>query len=250
MKILRLTNSNDVLEGASTNRPVLIARALEAHFGEPVETVLRTPWPNQRMPAVVESWVDRERPDVVFLGVVNYWFNYPSVPLRLRRLFGPLGDRLARLGFRAAENRIIGPSLPFRLGRKALLRTIGGDYHFEPEDIVSVIEATARRILRNEGVILVVWGPHGRADWSETTGQRRAALRRQQQVVDGLTRLCAELHVAYHSSARPVHLDHGHPEFAADHFHFAASYGEHSAEEQAAFLVRSIEAAGYTPRRP
>lgn len=250
MKILRLTNSNDVLAGASTNRPSLIGSLLEDRYGEPIETVVKTPWPNGRMPEVVEAWVRREQPDVVFLSVVNYWYNYPSVPLRLRRLLGPLGDRLARLGFRAAENRIIGPSLPFRLGRKALLRTLGGDYHFEPEELVSVIEATARRILRNEGVILVVWGPHGRADWAETAGQRRRARHRQEQVVAGLTRLCADLHVAYHASARPAHLDHGDPEFAADHFHFAPIYGEQSAREQAAFLIDAIEAAGYLPGRP
>jgi hypothetical protein len=251
MKVLRLTNSNDVLEGATTNRPRLLAEKLEAHFGEPVEMVVKTPWPNERMPDIVEKWVEREQPDVVWLSLVNYWISYPSVPLRLRRLLGPPGDWLARLGFRAAESQVIGPTRPFRVLRNALLRTVGGDYHFEPEEIAERVEATARRILRREGVTLVIWGPHGRASWAVTGRQRRRALERQARLVAAIQRLAADLHIAYHASAAPVHLTGETPEFAADKFHFSERYGVESAEEQFEMLRQAIEAErGATAKRP
>ncbi len=242
MKVLKLSNSNDVLEGATTNRPRLLAEKLEAHFGEPVEVVVKTPWPTGTMPAAIERWVERELPDVVLLQVVNYWIAYPSVPLRLRRLLGPFGERLAALGFRAAEHRIIGPSLPFRAARNLLLRTLGGDYHFEPEEVAARVEESARRILRREGVLLAVWGPHGRSDWSVTRRQKRASVERQARLVAALQRVCRDLHVPYHASAKPVYLSGESPEFAADHFHYAESYGKASAEEEFEFLRRAIEA--------
>ncbi len=53
MRLIRLTNSKDVTPGATTARAVLIAARLEDAFGEPVELVTRTPWPNERMPEMV-----------------------------------------------------------------------------------------------------------------------------------------------------------------------------------------------------
>ncbi|WBL34841.1 hypothetical protein O0235_08535 [Tepidiforma flava] len=203
MKVLRITNSNDVTPGATTSRPALIASVLEARFGEPVEMVVKTAWPNDRMPAIVGKWLDEERPDIVWLGINPFWFNYPSVPLRLRRKLGPLGDRLARLGLDAAANPVIGPSRPFRLARNLLLRTVGGDYHFEPEEVLPRIEASIRRILRQEGVVLAVWGPFGRSRWSVTRAQAAAEQRRQAAVVAALERLARDLHFAYAGPARP-----------------------------------------------
>jgi hypothetical protein len=247
MRVLKLSNSNDVLQGATINRPRLLAGKLEAHFGEPVEVVVKTPWPTDSMPPAVEKWVDREQPDVVLLQIVNYWIAYPSVPLRLRRMLGPLGERLAALGFRAAENRIIGPSLPFRAARNLLLRTVGGDYHFEPEEVAARVEESARRILRREGVVLAVWGPFGRADWAVTSRQKRASIERQTRLVAALQRVCRELHIPYHASGRPAYLSGETPEFAADHFHFAESYGRDSAEAQFQFLRQAIEAERGSP---
>lgn len=242
MKVLRITNSNDVTPGATTSRPALIARALEARFGEPVEMVVKTAWPNERMPAIIGKWLDDERPDVVWLGINPFWFNYPSVPLRLRRKLGPLGDRLARLGLDAAANPVIGPSRPFRLARNLLLRTVGGDYHFEPEEILPRIEASIRRILRQEGVVLAVWGPFGRSRWSVTRAQAAAEQRRQAAVVAALERLARDLHFAYAGAGAPLYLSHETPELAPDGFHFGGSYEAESVERHAAVLIQAIEA--------
>jgi hypothetical protein len=54
--------------------------------------------------------------------------------------------------------------------------------------------------------------------------------------------LAADLHIAYHASAAPVHLTSAAPEFAADKFHFSQSYGVDSAEEQFQMLRQAIEA--------
>lgn len=243
MKILRLTNSNDLLAGATPNRPQLLREKLEAHFGEPVELLIKTPWPNARMPAVVERWVEREQPDVVWLGIVNYWVAYPSFPLLLERKLGPVGRRLARLGFKAAENPLVGPSRPFRAVRYLLLRTIGGSWHFEPEEIVARVEETARRILQHEGILLVLWGPHGWTEWAVSPRQRRQAREQQARLVRGLTELSQRLHIPYDASERPHHQDGASPEFAADHFHYAESFGTESAEAQFQFLREAIEAS-------
>lgn len=242
MKLLRLTNSNDVTPGATTSRPALIARALEARFGEPVEVVLKTPWPNERMPDIIGRWLDEEQPDVVWLGINPFWFNYPSVPLRLRRRLGPVGELLARLGLMAAANPVVGPSRFFRLSRGLLLRTIGGDYYFEPGEVVQQVEASIRRILRQEGVVLAVWGPHGRARWSVTRAQAAEEQRRQAVVVAALERLSRELHFSYAGAGTPVYLSGETPELAPDRFHFGGSYEGESAERHAAFLAAAIDA--------
>ncbi|WP_322819095.1 hypothetical protein [Tepidiforma sp.] len=249
MKILRLTNSNDVLAGATPERPRLLAEKLEAYFGEPFEIVVKTPWPTPALPSVVDKWLDREQPDAVFLHIPNYWVSYPSVPLRLARLLGRPGTWLARLGFAAAENPLIGPSLPFRLGRQVLLRTIGGDYHFEPEEVAACVEAIAHRILQRESLMFAVWGPHGRYDWSVTGAQKRKARDRQAQLVASLQQISRELRFPYSGRTDPAYLTGETPELAADRFHFAPSFGVASAEEQFTFYRDVIETARLA-RRP
>lgn len=250
MKILRITNSNDVTPGATTSRPARIARALEEHFGEPVEMVVKTAWPNERMPAIVSKWLDEERPDVVWLGINPFWFNYPSVPLRLRRKLGRPGSWLARLGLDAAANPVIGPSRPFRAARNLLLRTIGGDYYFEPEDVLSRVEASIRRILRREGLVLAVWGPFGRSRWSVTRAQASAEQQRQATVARALERLARDLHFAYAGAGSPVSLTGETPQLAPDGFHFGGSYEAESVARHAAFLIQAIEAERGAAVRP
>ena len=72
VKILRLTNSNDVL--STTNRPEALRQGLEQFLGEPVEIVVKTIWPTETLPETVEKWVAREQPDLVWVGLVNYWY--------------------------------------------------------------------------------------------------------------------------------------------------------------------------------
>jgi hypothetical protein len=91
VKVLRLSNTNDVLPGMAGIRPGLLRERLEAFVDAPVEVVVKTIWPTETLPATVEKWVEREQPDLVWLGVVDYWYEYTPVPKRMERLFGRFG---------------------------------------------------------------------------------------------------------------------------------------------------------------
>lgn len=242
MKVLRLTNSNDVLPGTADNRPRLLKERLEAYVGEPVEVVVKTIWPTDTLPATVEKWVEREQPDLVWVGVVNYWYEYMSVPKRMERLFGQFGNTASNLGFKAADTPWLSQNAVFRALRRALQRTIGGDPHFTPEHVVESIGAIARRVLRSEGTVLVVWGPFAHSNYAVSKKAERQGEARRKYIVRNLRELAGALHFEYYAPDEPYWKSQGKPDFAKDQFHYSQTWAEEAVEREFEGMRRAIEA--------
>jgi len=198
VKVLRLGNSNDrALDLPEHLRSWRIAEGVLAEAtGEPVETVIREIWPTSDLPDLIDGWIRRYEPDLVILKQNSYWTSAESVPLRLERLFGRAGKALGKAGTDAVE-RPIGQTRGFRLARRVLLKTIGGDSFFEPEQVLAVMEQCLRRIVAHEELVVVVQGSAGRAPGMTGRGGRERRLRRRTIMHEGMSRICAGLRVTY-----------------------------------------------------
>ncbi len=161
MKLLRIGTSDDVYGPLQPHERSwhIVQERLAAAIGEPVETVLKSAWPNEAYADVIERWVERERPDAVFLAVASFWVAFPSAPLRLQHSRLPLGGPLGRLGRRASAIPAIAHNRLFRGLRRAALGTLGYAYYFAPDDCARRVEEAIRRIIRHEEVALGVRGP-------------------------------------------------------------------------------------------
>ena len=166
VRVLRLANSDDVVGDVppALRSAAISERVLAEAVGEPVETVRRTVWPSDDLPDLVERWIGRYEPDLVSLTVASFWVAFASVPLRLQRRLPVIGPPLASFAFRAAGNERLAHNAAFRAVRRTMLRCIGGDYHFEPEYVVPLMEECFRRVLRSEDVGLAVRGPRAPLD--------------------------------------------------------------------------------------
>jgi hypothetical protein len=202
VKVLRLTNSNDVLASLAPSllASEVAARVISDRCGEPVETVSRVIWPGDELPAIVERWIARYEPDIVFLRAASFWVTYESVPLRIQRRMGRVGRWLAVIGLGLGGNPRVASSPLFRAVRRASVRVIGGDPHFTPEEATRHVAETLRVILAHESVIPVVRGPgHTHNAGGDPAGLLRAHARNDAFDAQ-LAALCATLHVAYASA--------------------------------------------------
>lgn len=199
MKVLRLGQSDQRIPGVpDSSRTWFVAQeVLAAAIGEPVETVLREIWPQPSLPDLVDRWIERYQPDLVFMKTTDYWVCTQSVPLRLQRRFGKVGRKAGDLGKRAADVPRIAHTRLFHAGRLVLLRTIGGDRYFEPADVVATLEACLRRIVAHETVVPVVSGTVGMLHPPYGWGGEKAAIERRTAVHEGMARVCGQLHIAY-----------------------------------------------------
>lgn len=199
IRILRLTLSDDLVplpEG--TRRSWQVAEDMLAReIVQPVETTLRVIWPESSLPDLVERWLQRYEPDIVSLKVSPYWFTYESVPLRIQRHVPVIGPRLAHAGLRAADTSWLAQNPVFRTARRTTRRVIGGETHFTPDQVLAVMEDCIRRILRREGVILLVRGPLEPTDDEGGANARLRTERKRDAVHLALKRLCADLHIHY-----------------------------------------------------
>jgi hypothetical protein len=197
--VLLLGSSNDEghwFEGGK-KRHELAAERLEADLGEPVEVVVKGIWPTADIADVVGRWMDKYRPDVVYLNTGSYWYLYRSVPLRLQRWLGRFGRPIGAAGFRFADSRRWAHNAVFRSIRSALQNTIGGDTHFTADEVVERMTECLRVCVRSEGVAVVMKGPHGRDRYTRWKGRfaRDEAIRLR--VHRELEAACGQLHVTY-----------------------------------------------------
>jgi hypothetical protein len=161
MKVLFLGNSAD----SQTDVPAdglyheIVAREVEERTGEPVEMVLRRAWPNEKFASVVERWVAEERPDVVYLSVIAFWYCYESVPLRVERLGGPVGKPLRDAGLRASKVSWFANNPVFHGARKATTRLVGGDTFFSEREVIENVATALRAVLLDESLAVAVRGP-------------------------------------------------------------------------------------------
>ncbi len=221
MKVLKLCTSDELAgDIPDESRAYRVAeRVIRERTGLDVETVLQNIWPTDRLPRLLETWVAQHQPDVVLFVVSPYWMTFESVPLRVRRSAGPIGEKLGAWMTRVGENPRLSPSWPVRLARSASLRLIRGAYPFEPEEVTQVVEESLATLLANEWLEVVVRGPlvalghHG----SRRSLARAEAGRRK---TDHLLRtLCARLHVTYVERPEGASHDNDREHFTGDFVH-------------------------------
>jgi hypothetical protein len=187
--ILWLSNSEDISDAVPEHLRSwsLAGRKLEAALGEEVHVTARVIWPDPRLPDLVESWIQRYRPDAVVLRVNAYWYLYRSVPLRLKRRLGRIGPPIAGAGERAGRSRW-SSTRAFHLARSMLLKTVGGDSFFTAQQVAEVTEECVRRIQRDESVRVVV---NTTLDHWTSNPQPQVAVHRR------LRAFCASVHAGY-----------------------------------------------------
>lgn len=198
MQILRLANSNDFTRDIPDDRRAyrVVERALAEASGEPVETVRKVIWPADDLPDIIERWIHQHQPDIVFLMVNPYWFNYESVPLKLQRTLGPIGRLFGDVGLRAADTPWLAHNAIFRKVRYFAQATIGGECPFTTAYVLENMEAVIRRILRHEDVHLVVRTSQGGKERPDLPArvQKRHQVRRV-EVAEGMELICDALNV-------------------------------------------------------
>lgn len=248
MKYLRFGSSNDgrAEVTAEERRAAIVEKRLSEALGEPVETMVRQAWPDERLPGLVARWMDEFQPDLVLLPVGSFSFNYESVPLKIERMLGPVGRPIARLGLRAAETPAIANRGAFHALRRFAQRTIGGATYFEPEQVLEVMTSCIRTIVQHEHAILIVKGSRGSRDWAVNDRSRRRSEERRVLMHRELQALCNELHVDYFGAETPRYLD---PEAApgstiGDRFHYDAAGHRSSADRQLEMVLSVLEKHG------
>ena len=246
--MLLLGNSNDSggwIDGGRQRHEIVRDRLAEL-YGEPVEVIPKNIWPNDSMPRVVDGWIEKNEPDVIYMTMAAYWFCYQSVPLRVRRLLKRLGPKVSDAGFRAAESPRWAFNPVFRGARGAMQRTLGGDTHFTTSEVIERVTATIQAVLRHEGVVLAIQGADGRTDYGFTRRSRARNERRRQEVHRALKEFCAEHHVTYENTetARWTTDKVLSKNRVGDGLHANARWHEHSAELIVGTISRGLAEAG------
>lgn len=97
MKVLRLGISDDAFGNLKDEERSwhIAGEALAERIGEPVETILKRSWPDERMAARVERWIEDEQPGVVLFCAAAFWVSYPSAPLLVQRTRLPFAKQLS-----------------------------------------------------------------------------------------------------------------------------------------------------------
>ncbi len=252
MRVLRLATSDEAPGRLSPGESAadVAARMLEAASGEPVETVMRAPWPAPGLPDLVDKWMRQYEPDMVLLKANSFWFNYLSVPLMLERKLGPVGKRLSRAGVRVGETPWLTRTAAFRTGRRMLVRALGGATYFTPQEVVSSMEECARRILAHEGVALMIEGPHSRMNHELARKAAIAHEKRRLHVHNSLKRFAAEVHVPFIGQDVLPTREEVAATVGADHLHVGPEAARTLGEAEGAVLVEMWrELHGHSPNR-
>ena len=201
MKLLWLGNSQDV-EGylpAVQLAPHLVAKRLTEALGEHVKVEVRPIWPTERLPALLESWVEESRPDMVLLVVPTFWCCLESVPLKIRRRFGRFGAPISNIGLKVADTAWLSSNRLYYAAQRLALRTVGGATNFQPDEVVERMHECIRTVVRNEEIVLLVQGLHGLDEHYTLARRRPWAEARRESIDRRLSDFCSDLHVTYHS---------------------------------------------------
>ena len=221
LRVLKLGTSDDVAAAIpEVDRAYRVTERFLSHATAlPVEVTSRVIWPGPKLPGLIDQWLDRYEPDLVLLVVNPYWMTFESVPLRLQRRLGWAGKAAGGLGTKAAGVSWLAHNPVFRAGRRLTLKTIGGDVHFEPAEVVAVVEQCARRIVRREGIGLVVRGPRNALTYHNDAAGRARGERRRLETHIALARLANELHAGYVGSESPAIASDDADAFGGDFVH-------------------------------
>ena len=123
-------------------------------------------------------------------------------PQRLERPFGGLGARVADGGKALQRQPRLAHTRPFKAGKRLLQRVVAGDCPFTPEQVATVMEATIRRIIVHEDVLLIVKATGYGRDSDGVLGPYWERFGARRDRVDALLRpICAALSVTYYAMA-------------------------------------------------
>jgi len=205
VKVLCLGWSDDVIGDTPTEQRgySMAATLYEAATGEHLDWVMKPVVPSPDLPAIVEKWLAREQPDVVFLRVNPFFFNYTSVPIKLRARGGRVGDRFAGMALKLADNRVRSGHLWFKALRRGSRKLVGGATYFEPEAVVETYLDVLRHVARREGVEILVSGAHA----ARVTGEwmpRERAEQRLALVSTGVAEACRRIGAQYQHFPVPL----------------------------------------------
>ena len=201
MRLLRIGSSNDFAGHIPEDQRgwAIAARMLEEAIGEPVETVLKRSWPSADFPGVVARWIEDLAPDLVVIQVNNFWYGHESVLLWWERKFGRAGERVTKLGLRVGKSPLLNDNRWGLRFNRWLLRVLPGATHFTVPQVAASMEATLRRVLVHEGVVVLV---RGNEHWeklpmADARHNRRNAARNQ-AMSRAMRTVCDRLHVPYY----------------------------------------------------
>lgn len=200
MRVLRLSNSDDTAGDLPEEARAwhIAGEVLAAAIGEPVDTTTRVIWPRPAVADLVDRWLERYDPDMVFLKVNWYWYGYESVPLRLRRRLPVVGKPLAAAGDGATRIPWVSRTRGFKACRHLANRIIGGDANFTCDEVIERMQAVIRRIVARENVILIVKGAGGGRDAFGALGPYHDRFVPKRQYVEGaIEAFCRDLGVHY-----------------------------------------------------
>lgn len=207
-------------------------------------------WPTPALPGLVDRWIEQYHPDIVYLHVVPYWYVFESVPVRVERRFGSPGKKLAGAGVRAAGGRLAG-TLPLRALRTIGLRTIGGEAHFTPEQVIEVVESCIRRIVAREDVVLAVVGSTGRRCAGYGWGGVGRDRGRRATVHQAISGLCSQLHVPYQGKLELMDAESWKALLGRDRTHLGVEAQRSMGLEQGALMLDAWTKWGRaTPKPP
>jgi hypothetical protein len=230
LRILRLTNSDELADTFPVGERQFeyVEQLLSRRFEEPVETILGSNWPSERQPDRVAELVERHEPDIVLLTLSDFAVNFHSIPMRLRRKYGPLGSKISNALIQAGSHPTLGRSRAARWARVVGQRFIKGEAFIEPDELVAITEETLRPVLRTEGIVAAihgscfVWGSEEWGEWDYLAARREETATRMRELVK-------RLHIH--------HIDYDAPFSAAETIRMAASDLLHSSWLSRAFLA-------------
>lgn len=236
MKILRLAVSHDAREDLplEERQHVIAERMLEEATGLEWETVSRGMRPTETLPAMVEKWVEQERPDLVLVFMAGYWASFGSTALRIERRVPFVGKRAARVARSVAENETAARHATLDRLRGFASAVIGVDFNYEPEYLVGVFENVFRTLLRNEHLVIAVRGP-GRPLQRLPRRQERESKARAKRFGDGIEELCGRLHITHlRSGVLPMDI-----RIPGDPVHFTVEGSRVLGREQGELMIRA-----------
>jgi len=148
--------------------------------------------------------VQEFEPDIVYMNVLTYWYAYESVPLKLQRLLGKrVGTAVGEAGASFGRSRRWSHNIVGRNVRKWLQAAIGGDPNFTTSVVIERCADAISRIVRREGVVLIVKGGRGMSRGGLTKREQARKEARRLEVHYAMKTLCAQKHVRYIGSETP-----------------------------------------------
>jgi hypothetical protein len=201
VKVLRIATSNDSHHALPLEERgwYIAGQMLSDAAGEPVETIVRSCWPTETFPPLLERWLNELDPDIVLIQVNNFWYAHDSIPLWFERKFGRAGKKLTDVGLKAGKQKWFAESRPYIAAHRTFLRVMPAATHFTIEQVASCMEEAIRRVIAHEGPVLLV---RGNDDWAKhpLTGRRHNNLNRSRnrEMTRRMAEICERYRVPYY----------------------------------------------------